>query len=203
MVRRGRMRSNILLEHVWIRRDDPVNKYLEDFKYSLRGLDPDQPYPSPEEAPITLAQLASHMSGMGRDWPPGTASGWPLDTAGGGPPPMNGRPFPYEEDVLRDMPTHPFVASPWTLPSYSNTGLGVLGLALAAADRAASGRAVALTHAELLKRDVFDPMGLDGSHFLATDNNRHRLVVSSVESDVVVSLPHYIPITHVTNRAFR
>ena len=164
-----------------------MDKYLKDFKYSFQGLDPDQPYPSADDAPITLAQLASHMSGMGRDWPPGTASGWPWNTAGSGPPPINGRPFPSQESVLEDLPNHPFVALPWTLPSYSNTGIGVLGLALAAADRVASGRPTALTHAELLQRDVFGPMGLNSSHFLATNFNRAKLVVSSVEPEVVVS----------------
>ena len=124
---------------------------------------------------------------MGRDWPPGTASGWPYENSGGGPPPINGRPFPMEDAVFEDLPKHPFVAAPWTLPSYSNTGIGVLGLALAAADRLASGSSTTLSHAELLKRDIFDPMGMNGSHFLATDAVRSNLVVSSVEPEVAVS----------------
>ena len=178
-----------------------MDKYLTDFKYSFKGLNPELPYPAPEEAPITLAQLASHMSGMGRDWPPGTASGWPWDTAGGGPPPINGRPFPSLSTVLDDLPNHPFVALPWSFPAYSNTGIGILGMALAAAEAAASGRPTPLTHSELLARDIFGPMGLNGSHFLATDANRDRLVVSSIEPEVVVRFQLWRPVTRVLNRA--
>ncbi|KAH9941734.1 beta-lactamase/transpeptidase-like protein [Epithele typhae] len=163
--------------------DDRVDKHLPEFKYTTRGLDPDQSYPSPDEEPITLAQLASHMSGMGRDWPPGTATDWPHSMTGGGPPPTNGLPFPSREAVMQDMPNHPFASVPWDQPIYSNVGIGVLGLALAEADRAASGRETALTHAELLKRDIFDPMGLNGSHFLSTDATKDKIVVGAEDSE--------------------
>ncbi|KAL1941017.1 hypothetical protein VTO73DRAFT_7653 [Trametes versicolor] len=164
--------------------DDPVSKYLEGFKYRADGLDP-QRNPAPKNAPeITLSQLASHMSGLGRDWPPGPATGWPHHATGGGPPPMNGHPYPSPKVLLDAIAKHHLVSPPGFYPSYSNTGLGVLGLALAAASSAASGEPSVLSYADVMKRDVFDPMGLNGSHFLAADANKHLIVVPSVEPDL-------------------
>ncbi|THH18804.1 hypothetical protein EW146_g2249, partial [Bondarzewia mesenterica] len=59
--------------------DDPVNKYFPGFEYRLDGFNPSADTPPPSQAPITLFQLASHMSGLGRDWPPGTVHNWPND----------------------------------------------------------------------------------------------------------------------------
>ena len=189
MVRNVKNRPSQAAEAEAGRRDDPVSKYLKDFKYRLDGLDPEGLHPEPSSAPITLFQLATHMSGLGRDWPPGSAANWPYEVSGGGPPPRNGLPFPTYEDVMGDLPKHHLVSSPWTYPSYSNTGIGILGLALAAASTAADGDDVVITHAELLQRDIFGPMGLNGSHFLATTENRDSVVVSSVLPEVVVSPP--------------
>nr|VWP01941.1 N/A [Ganoderma boninense] len=125
------------------------------------------------------------MSGLGRDWPAGTATNWPYEVSGGGPPPSNGRAFPTYEDVMDHIPQHHLVSYPGSYPSYSNTGIGVLGLALAAASSAADGNDTVITHAELLQRDIFGPMGLNGSHFLATSGNKYSIVVSSVLPEVV------------------
>ncbi|OJT02589.1 hypothetical protein TRAPUB_6853 [Trametes pubescens] len=119
-------------------RDDPVDKHLKGLSYRLDGLDPHVVSGPAEKPPITLFQLASHMSGLGRDWPAGTVTNWPYDLAGMGPPPTNGRPFPPSEDLFAD----------------------------------------------LVKRDIFDPMGLNGSHFLATKENKHLVVVPSLAPEV-------------------
>ena len=76
------------------------------------------------------------------------------------------------------------VSSPWAYPQYSNTGFGLLGLALVEAANAAYG--TQLSHAELLKRDIFDPLGLNSTHFLATGANKDRIVVPSFDLDIVV-----------------
>lgn len=99
---------------------------------------------------------------------------------------MNGHPYPSAKVLLAAIAKHHLVSPPGFYPSYSNTGLGVLGLALAAASSAASGEPSVLPYADVMKRDVFDPMGLNGSHFLATDANRHLIVVPSVEPDLAV-----------------
>lgn len=72
-------------------------------------------------------------------------------------------------------------------PMYSNTGTGLLGLTLVAANRL-HGRpddSEPGTYAELMKRDIFDPLGLNGSSFLASDANRRMLIVPASESDIV------------------
>ncbi|KAI0648780.1 beta-lactamase/transpeptidase-like protein [Trametes meyenii] len=174
----------ILEEKGVISWDDPVRKYLPQFKYRADGLDPDSSSAAKGAPEVTLFQLATHLSGLGRDWPPGTVSQWPHDTMGGGPPPTNGNPFPSHESLFEAIPKHHLTSPPWSYPAYSNTGMGVLGLALAAASSAALGDTRAISYADLLKRDVFDPMGLNGSHFLTTDENKHLVVVPSVGPEV-------------------
>ena len=135
-------------------RDDPVAKYLPNFTYRLDGLDPESPPDVNEKPPITLFQLASHMSGLGRDWPAGTVSNWPHDMFGGGPPPTNGHPFPTNEDLIEAIAHHHLTSPPWFYPAYSNAGSGSLGLALAAASSAASGDAAVASYAESRSRNA-------------------------------------------------
>lgn len=181
-------------------RDDPVEKHLKGFTYRVDGLDPEAtPEPREERPPITLYQLATHMSGLGRDWPPGTVSDWPHDMLGMGPPPTNGRPFPSNEDLLDALAQYHLTSPPLFHPAYSNTGTAMLGLALAAASSAADGDAQTISYADLVKRDIFEPMGLNGSHFLATEKNKHLVVVPSLAPEVAVSpsIP-YIATTELT-----
>lgn len=168
-------------------RDDPVDKHLKGFSYRPDGLEPHAVSVAAEKPPITLFQLASHMSGLGRDWPAGTVTDWPHDLAGMGPPPTNGLPFPSNEDLLDAIAHHHLTSPPLFHPAYSNTGTAALGLALAAASSAADGDASVITFTDLVKRDIFEPMGLNGSHFLATDENKHLVVVPSLAPEVAVS----------------
>ncbi|KAI8970736.1 beta-lactamase/transpeptidase-like protein [Trametes punicea] len=163
---------------------DPVEKYLEDFTYRIDGLDPESSADAQERPPITLFQLATHMSGLGRDWPPGTVSNWPRDLYGAGPPPTNGLPFPSKDALMAAIAKHHLTSPPWFHPAYSNPGTGVLGLALAAASSAATGDKSVIHFADLLKRDIFEPMGMNDSHFLATEQNKHLVVVPSIAPEV-------------------
>ncbi|KAJ7285643.1 beta-lactamase/transpeptidase-like protein [Mycena rebaudengoi] len=173
------LEGHILAEKGVISWDDPVDKYLPQFKYNLEIL------PAPAaEPPITLFQLATHMSGLGRDWPPGNVANWPKDMFGAGPPPTNGLPFPDHESLFRSIENNPLVSRPFAVPGYSNTGIGVLGLALVAANRLANGKSEPSSYAALLKKDIFDPLGLNGSHFLTTESNKHLVVVPSLAPEV-------------------
>lgn len=136
------------------------------------------------------------MSGLGQDWPPGNVKNWPIDFFGAGSPPTNGLPFPDNPSLLKAIETNPLVLPPFSSPSYSNTGTGLLGLALVAANLAANnGSDEPKTYAELVKRDIFEPMGMNGSHFLTTDANRHLVVVPSVGPEFAVSLhPSPLPL---------
>ncbi|KAI9060772.1 beta-lactamase/transpeptidase-like protein [Trametes sanguinea] len=164
--------------------DDPVEKYLKDFKYRPDGLAPNNKGLSPERAPITLFSLASHMSGLGRDWPPGIVKDWPHDMTGGGPPPTNGNPFPSHEALYKATEKHHLTSPPWYYPAYSNTGTGLLGMVVSAASSIANGDKSTISYADLLKRDLFEPLGMNGSHFLTTEKNKHLVVVPSIAPEV-------------------
>jgi CubicO group peptidase (beta-lactamase class C family) len=137
---------------------------------------------------MTVLQLGTHLSGLGRDWPPANVAEWPNNMKGGGPPPTNGLPFPSNESLLKSIAENRLVSPPQRYPSYSNTGTGVLGLVVVAANRAFYGPDQPKTYAELVQRDIFNPLNLNGSHFLATETNKHLIVVASVSPEVAVSL---------------
>ncbi|EGN94877.1 hypothetical protein SERLA73DRAFT_77610 [Serpula lacrymans var. lacrymans S7.3] len=152
-------------------RDDSVKKYIPQLTYI------------PEEDPMTFRQLMSHMSGLGRDWPPGnTSNAWPKTLGGAGPLYYNGQPFPTHQDVYDAIAYDPLIAPPYTYPIYSNTGYSLLGITNVAANEAFEGSGSPTTHAELVKRDIFDPLGLNGSSFFLTDVNKPHVVVASVET---------------------
>ncbi|KAJ7220213.1 beta-lactamase/transpeptidase-like protein [Mycena pura] len=172
------LEGHILAEKGIISWEDPVNKYLPNFRYNL-----DQSSSS-ANSPITLFQLATHMSGLGRDWPPGNVVNWPKDLFGAGPPPTNGLPFPDHASLFSAIEKNSLVSHPFAVPVYSDTGVGVLGLALVAANRIANGPNEPSSYAALLKRDIFDPLALNGSHFLTTEANKNLVVVPSLAPEV-------------------
>ncbi|OCH90269.1 beta-lactamase/transpeptidase-like protein [Obba rivulosa] len=180
------LEGHILAQRGVLSWDDPVTKLFPDLSYRLDGFHPDSKKLPQNEAPVTLFDLAGHMSGMGRDWPPGTVSNWPKDMQGGGPPPINGLPFPDHASLFKAIASHRLTSPPFSYPAYSNTATGLLGLALVVANRLASEDPSHEpdSYAALLKRDIFDPMGLNGSHFLTTEQNRHLVVVPSLGPEV-------------------
>ncbi|KDQ21841.1 hypothetical protein BOTBODRAFT_169032 [Botryobasidium botryosum FD-172 SS1] len=161
------LESFILRDRGVVNLDESLDKMFPDLS---RGRDP-----------ITMRQLMSHMSGIGADWPPGDAEGkWPKSRDGAGPPPYNGRHDPDIPMLLDAIGQNPFVARPYTFPSYSNSGYSLLGVANVAANQAAEGSDAPSTHAELMHRDIFVPLGLNGSSFIASNTNKNHLVVASV-----------------------
>ncbi|KAJ7188877.1 beta-lactamase/transpeptidase-like protein [Mycena filopes] len=179
------LEGHILAEKGALSWDDPVEKHIPEFKHNPGSLtSPHESLPSKKES-ITLSQLATHMSGLGRDWPPGNVANWPHDLYGAGPPPTNGLPFPESAALLRAIADNPLISPPHSSwPMYSNTGTGLLGLALLEADRIARKATKALSYAELLKRDVFDPLGMNGSHFLTNEGNKEFVVVPSLAPEI-------------------
>lgn len=169
-------------------RDDPVSKHLPSYAPNFTSFTTLSPTLEPV---VTLRDLASHTSGLGRDWPPGALAQFPNSTEGSAPPPDNGLPFPTLEGVLDAVQKYSLVNPPGVWPSYSNTGLGILGQALVAANHKWEQRQglenPPSSVAELMLRDVFSPLGMNGSTYLATPENVHAVVVPSFESDVVVS----------------
>jgi CubicO group peptidase (beta-lactamase class C family) len=181
-------------------RDDPVDKFFPGFTYIDGGwadLDsaPLAPAAVPR-APITLRQLVSHMSGLSREYPRGNMKNWPHSVEGAGPSPLNGCPFPTTQEVIEGLQKYPLVVPTYSYPVYSNAGIAVLGEATVAANAAFEKEKGTLesppTWQALVRRDVFDPLGLNGSFFVVTPENRPHVAVSSLNSDEVVSqLPIY------------
>ncbi|EJD47198.1 beta-lactamase/transpeptidase-like protein [Auricularia subglabra TFB-10046 SS5] len=165
--------------------DDPVEKYIPSFKYRPGAFAPNpvhQDLPQ-EQAPITIFQLASHLSGMGRDWPSGTVANWPHDLNGAGSPPINGLGFPDYQGLLDAIARTRLTNPPNTYPQYSNTATGFMGMVLVAANKKKFGPREPSTYGELVQRDIFGPLGMTGSHFLTTPANKKNVVVASFQPE--------------------
>ncbi|KAF8490902.1 beta-lactamase/transpeptidase-like protein [Gautieria morchelliformis] len=157
---------------------DPVAKYLPRFRPRVDGFVSSDATPK-SSSHMTLLQLGTHLSGLGRDWPSANVAEWPKNMMGGGPPPTNGLPFRSNEALLKSIAETRLPPPPLKYPSYSNAGTGALGLAVVAANQA-YGPGQPKTYAELVQRDIFNPLKLNGSHFLATEANKHLIVVPSL-----------------------
>ncbi|KAJ7496750.1 beta-lactamase/transpeptidase-like protein [Mycena latifolia] len=168
------LEGHILAEKGILSWEDPVEKFIPSFTHNSGSLTAPKESMASKTSSITLFQLATHMSGLGRDWPP-------LRT---GPPPTNGLSFPEDTALLRSITDNSLISPPSTWPIYSNTGTGLLGLALLEADRAARNATESLSYADLLQRDIFDPLGMTGSHFLTSEANKKLIVVPSLAPEV-------------------
>lgn len=125
-----------LVERGLIDLDEPVRRYLPEIE-ELDG----RPAGAP---PITFRMLASHTSGLIRE--PG------LEGA------ASGSIYRWQEKVLASIPETRFETSPGTAFSYSNIGFGILGLALESA--------AGVPFMELMRTQVFGPLGMESSTFI-------------------------------------
>ncbi|KZO91613.1 beta-lactamase/transpeptidase-like protein [Calocera viscosa TUFC12733] len=173
----------ILQQKGVLKLDDPITRFFPNFTYIPYGCSAKDNCEPVE--PITLRQLATHMSGIARDLPAGEAVNWPQDQSGGGPPPINGLPFPTTKAVLASIANTSLIAAPYTVPIYSNTGWSLLGACNVAANRLFGDDPSPSTHWELLKRDVLDPLGFNGTYFLANDENKARIAIGSAVPEEV------------------
>ncbi|KIM24197.1 hypothetical protein M408DRAFT_27311, partial [Serendipita vermifera MAFF 305830] len=139
-----------------------------------------QPSSGDEDDPITLRQLASHTSGIGRDLPYYNFDEWP-NVPENQPP----RQIPTLDEQLQAIASIPLVAPPGSFPVYSNTGFSVLGEALVAANTKTEGNRV--LYADLLKRDIFGPLAMNGSSFVASPENAAHLAIPRVPDDLELS----------------
>lgn len=167
----------ILRERGVLDLDDPVEKYLPEVDYPSYGwaeylkggdLDPNSRKHRPR---ITLRQLASHMSGIGRDLPPLDIE-WPQNSPipelnriraqGDSPLPEHG----YKE-LMESINKYPLINLPYDYPVYSNSGIDLLGLANVAANNRSvvDSEAEPQTHEDLVKRDILEPLGLNSSFY--------------------------------------
>jgi CubicO group peptidase (beta-lactamase class C family) len=133
------------------------------------------------------------MSGLTREYPRGDMKNWPHSVEGAGPSPLNGCPFPTTQEVIEGLPKYPLVVPTYSYPVYSNAGMAVLGEATVVANAAFEKEKGVMkspaTWQALVRRDIFDPLGLNGSSFVVTPENTAHVAVSSLNSDEVVSQP--------------
>ncbi|KAF8203101.1 beta-lactamase/transpeptidase-like protein, partial [Pholiota molesta] len=162
----------ILRERGALNWDDPVKKFLPEFKPTssgwsnyLNGLG------SKERPHITLRQLASHLASIGRHYPPSETEDWPVSGL-----PTDEIYFianisscastelgPSYDKLLKLVSKYPLVNVPYGYPIYSNMGMSLLGLSNIAANKMISSHPSnePQTHKELVKRDIFDPFQMN------------------------------------------
>jgi CubicO group peptidase (beta-lactamase class C family) len=121
--------------------DDPLVKYVPDAASLV--------YPTRDSPPITLRQLLTHTSGMGRD-------NYVI--------PLNGS---TEADILRSLHGLPVDIPPGVEHAYSNFGFTLVGLALAQAAHSS-------VH-DLVNRRVLAPYGMKATTWEAKNVPRDRL----------------------------
>ena len=168
-----------------ILRQDPLTKFFPNFRYGPPSSSSSSRLP---QQPITLHQLSCHLSGLGIIHPPGVVPNWPNDLKGSGHPPDNGNPFPSAQEVFDAVELYPKSAEGWAMTLYSNTGMGLLGMANVEAGLKGSGdeKRKASTVAELMRMDVFEPLGMERSGYEAGKYKVGEVAVSSVESKASV-----------------
>lgn len=113
---------------------DPVEKYFPEIK-SVQGRFPDAP-------PITLIQLATHTSGLGRE---------PDDQAIYTTGPV----ADWEKTLIAALPHTHYIHEPGTRFSYSNIGYAILGAALS--------RAAGEPYTEYVPKHILQPLGMTHS----------------------------------------
>jgi CubicO group peptidase (beta-lactamase class C family) len=120
-----------LVEAGKVNLSDPVEKYFPQVN-SVLGRFPNAP-------PITLVQLATHTSGLGRE---------PDDTATYVTGPVAG----WEKTLIAALPHTHYILEPGTRFSYSNIGYAILGAALS--------RAAGESYVEYVSKHIFQPLGM-------------------------------------------
>ncbi|KAF7303250.1 Beta-lactamase domain-containing protein [Mycena kentingensis (nom. inval.)] len=176
----------ILRERGQLSWDDPVTKFIPNFTNPSSGWSEHlhSTETSFEKSPVTLRQLASHLSGIGRDYPPYDVGEWPARLPTNDPEDEHeseGRMHGTLAVLLDAIATTPLVADQYTFPVYSNAGFDVLGACNVGAHELATGNVT--THAELLRADVFEPLGLNSSFYkIPSDKLAAQIAIPRIDS---------------------
>lgn len=93
-------------------------------------------------------------------------------------------PWADPETMKQAIARYPLVAPSYSYPIYSNTGFAVLGWCNVAAAKLV-GNTSPNTYAELLQRDIFAPLHMKGSSFLASDLPGDHLAFPCIGDEIV------------------
>jgi len=133
---------------------DPVEKYFPEVN-KVQGRAPGAP-------PITLVQLATHTSGLGRE---------PEDTETY----LKGAVADWEKVLIAALPHTRYEYEPGSRFSYSNVGYAILGAAL--------GRAAGQPYVEYVQQRIFKPLGMSHSFFEPDARTRSSIARGYLNED--------------------
>src|SRR5215207_726529 len=127
--------------------DDPIEKYLPEFKIKSRF---------PDARPATFRQVAAHYSGL------------PIE------PPMaieyeNPEKFPPVEEQLKSLKDVEMIVPAMSQFAYSNLGYNIMGLALS--------RVAKQPYTQYVDQHILKPLGMNQSGFALTESMRSRFAV--------------------------
>ena len=127
--------------------DDPIEKYLPEFKIKSRF---------PDARPATFRQVAAHFSGLPRE------------------PPMKHEyqlteEFPSVEEQLKSLKNVEMILPAMTMYSYSNLGYNIMGLALS--------RVTHQPYDQYVVNHILEPLGMTHSGFALTEQMKRHFAV--------------------------
>ena len=127
--------------------DDPIEKYLPEFKIKSRF---------PDARPATFRQVAAHYSGLPRE-PPMLHEYQVTDE------------FPSVEDQLKSLKDPEMMLPAMTMYSYSNLGYNIMGLALS--------RVAKQPYDQYVAAQILKPLGMNHSGFALTEQMKKHFAV--------------------------
>lgn len=127
--------------------DDPIEKYLPEFKIKSRF---------PDARPATFRQVAAHYSGLPRE-PPMLHEYQATDE------------FPSVEDQLKSLKISEMLLPAMTMYSYSNLGYNIIGLALS--------RVAKQPYDQYVATHILQPLGMNHSGFALTEQMKKHFAV--------------------------
>jgi CubicO group peptidase (beta-lactamase class C family) len=133
--------------------DDPIEKYLPEFKIKSR---------SPDARPVTFRQVASHYSGLPTEAPlPYSFQDVPV--------------FPSTEELIASLANSELQVPVNTKSIYSNLGYNILGLAVE--------RIARQPYADYVMEHIIQPLGMKQSGFVVTEQLKKSLATGYRAAD--------------------
>ncbi len=145
----------MLVEEGKISLDDPVSKYLPEFKtLKIAGKDKDGKQTlTPAKNVLTIRMVMNHMGGFPFEIPSKRKKGWPGVSL---------------RDTAREAASRPIMFEPGTKVQYSNTGIDIGAAVIEVV--------VGKTWDVYLKERVLDPLGMKDTTFNPTDEQLSRTI---------------------------
>jgi len=146
----------ILVDEGKVKLDDPIEKYLPEFKDLWVAVEQDKEHVllKKPKSSVTIRQVLSHTSGM---------------------PFVSGMESPYLDqlsirDAVRSYAITPLKTEPGTKYAYSNAGINTAGRII----EVVSG----MSYEDFLQKRIFDPLGMKDSTFWPTEQQSARIALT-------------------------